>query len=66
MSTEELEALAREWARVQGAWWATDDKEELRKLAEKRDEIRGKIEALGYRIGVDDWDNVVIVMPFKA
>lgn len=66
MTTDELEALAREWAQAQGAWWATDDPEKLRKRQEQMDEVKAKIGALGYRIAVDDWDNVVIVMPFKV
>ena len=67
MTTEELEALARQWAAGQVARWvypANSKEEQDRK--KRIAEARNKILDLGYDITTNDWGYVVIEMPFKA
>lgn len=67
MDTKELEGLASQWARGQGARWVYPKGSPNAELVEAMiRQAREKIEGLGYSITTDDWGNVVIQMPFKV
>lgn len=67
MTVEELESLARQWARGQiGIVVYPDGSERYELRKQELVEARKKINELGYQITTDDWGNVVIVMPFKV